>query len=193
MAGRILRADILRVAIELLDRGGLPALVMRRIAAELDVQQSALYWHFRNKQELLAALADQIIDAVAAPTSTGWPSRLEELCGNLRAELLEHKDGADLVATAFAFRLGAGEAIRRFEGELDRAGLSTQEAQTAASVLLHYVLGYTTNEQQHRQAADLGALDPQSMPHDRTPFGTEDFLRGVRLVVRGIGPAAADG
>ena len=188
MAGRILRADIVDAAVSILDRGGLPALAMRRIAAELDVQQSALYWHFANKQELLAALADRILEATAAPTASDWPDRIAELAIALRATLLEHKDGADLVATAYAFGLGADAAVQPFLDELTAAGLAAADAATAASVLLHFVLGYTTGEQQHHQATALHALDSGRMPHGRDPFGPEDFQRGVQLIVRGIRP-----
>jgi len=45
----------------LLDELGLPDLTMRRLASTLEVQPSALYWHFPNKQALLASVADQII------------------------------------------------------------------------------------------------------------------------------------
>jgi len=47
-------------------------------------------------------------------------------------------------------------------------------------VLLYFVLGYTTDEQQHQQAATIGAikyhLDGEAASDDR-------FVRGVRLIV----------
>ena len=68
-AGRIRRVqspklspdDVVTAALDILDRQGLPDLTMRRVASALDVQASALYWHFPNKQTLLAALADRIV------------------------------------------------------------------------------------------------------------------------------------
>ncbi|MGZ8727117.1 MAG: TetR/AcrR family transcriptional regulator, partial [Aeromicrobium sp.] len=44
------RTDIVERAIGVLDQYGLADLSMRRIAAELGVQPSALYHHFANKQ-----------------------------------------------------------------------------------------------------------------------------------------------
>src|SRR5258708_1968452 len=46
---------------------------MRRLARELDVTPGALYWHFANKQQLLGAVADEVLrpacaDAVAQLT-----------------------------------------------------------------------------------------------------------------------------
>ncbi|PRZ43694.1 TetR family transcriptional regulator [Antricoccus suffuscus] len=187
MAGTITRADILGGALSLLDSGGLPALAMRRIAAEFGVQQSALYWHFNSKQELLAGLADHILDHVAAVEGATWQERITDLSLSLRTELLAHKDGAELVATAFAFKLGSKALFRSFADELSRAGLVPEDAETAASVLLHFVLGYTTNEQQHWQAADLGAISGEDTLDDDLgrQFSTDRFVRGVALILAG--------
>lgn len=72
-------ADIVDAAIEVLDRQGLPALSMRRIADALGIQASALYWHFPDKQTLLAAVSERILrgsdDAIApeGPDTTKSP------------------------------------------------------------------------------------------------------------------------
>ena len=55
------RSDVIDRAIAVLDEYGLESLTMRRLAAELGVQPSALYHHVPNKQSLLAAIADEII------------------------------------------------------------------------------------------------------------------------------------
>lgn len=189
MAARsIRRAEILRVAVSILDSGGIPALAMRRIANELGIQQSALYWHFDSKQELLAGLADQILEHLAPPVGQVWQERVTDLALTLRSRLLTHRDGAELVATVFAFRLGATGPLRGFAGELIQAGLTREDAETAASVLLHFVLGFTTNEQQHAQAARLGAIDAESDAGDDLgrQFTTDRFVRGVAIIVAGV-------
>lgn len=62
------REGIVDVALRLLDAYGLPDLTMRRLASELGVQPSALYWHVESKQALLASLADRIV-AEASPAA----------------------------------------------------------------------------------------------------------------------------
>lgn len=67
------RGDVLDGAMAILDEFGLPDLTMRRLATALGVQPGALYWHFPNKQTLLGALADKILEDVDAPvTAPGW-------------------------------------------------------------------------------------------------------------------------
>ncbi len=184
MTGSLTRAGIVDVALELLADGGLHALAMRRIATELGVQQSALYWHFENKQQLLGAVADRIVAPIARPAAGDRSARIETLGSRLREELLRYPDGAELAASAYAFRLGAQQPFQRFADELVDGGLTLDDAEAAASVLVHFVFGYTADEQQRRQAAALGAIE-----HDHASDATtvaDRFSRGLRLILRGV-------
>lgn len=185
MPDKITPDDIVGVALELLGRGGLHALAMRRIASELGVQQSALYWHFDDKQHLLAAVADELVAPVEGSRSGDWRVRVETLGVRLRRELLRYPDGAELVATAFAFRLGGRRPFRQFADELARCGSSAEDADIAARVLVHFVLGFVTDEQQHRQATALGAIEDRRASERDAP-ADERFAQGLRLIVAGV-------
>lgn len=186
MADRLTREDIVEAALTLLATGGLHALAMRRIAGELGVQQSALYWHFGSKQLLLAAVAERVVEPVDTSRDAPWSHQVIELGTRLRAALLAYPDGAELVATVLAFRLGADQPVLRVTEILRSGGLEVADAEVAASVLVHFVLGYTTDEQQHRQAAALGAIE-----HDAMAPGSADdrFTRGLDLIVAGMSSA----
>ncbi|MBN3821866.1 TetR family transcriptional regulator, partial [Paraburkholderia sp. Se-20369] len=58
---RLTRDTVLRAALDLLDEVGIDALSTRRLAERLGVQSPTLYWHFRNKGELLEAMSDAIM------------------------------------------------------------------------------------------------------------------------------------
>ncbi|HYZ66853.1 MAG TPA: helix-turn-helix domain-containing protein, partial [Mycobacterium sp.] len=62
------KRDVVDAATTLLDSHGIADLTMRRLARELNVSPGALYWHFANKQELLGAVADRILDGVRSAT-----------------------------------------------------------------------------------------------------------------------------
>ena len=103
------RSDVLAHAVTLLDTHGLSALTMRRLGSELDVQPSAIYHHFASKQELLAAVADEILARGARPrTAVEWPDRLREVCTELRLAMLACTDGADVVARILALGVSDG-------------------------------------------------------------------------------------
>ncbi|MFT5026700.1 MAG: TetR/AcrR family tetracycline transcriptional repressor [Ilumatobacter sp.] len=186
MTDRITQADIVNTALQLLADGGLHALAMRRIATELGVQQSALYWHFDNKQHLLAAVADRVVAAVLLPVEGDWSERIESLASRLRRELLRYPDAAELVATVFAFRLGAQQPFQQFINELVRGRLAPDDAAIAASVLVYFVFGYATDEQQHHQAATLGAIQPDLEDPHAAKTADDRFLRGLRLIMGGV-------
>lgn len=155
---RYRRADIVERAIGLLDQIGLDALSMRRLAADLGVQPSALYHHFAGKQELLGALADEILSRGRRPTEVvTWQDELRLVCVELRDTMLRHRDGAALVSTVRAAGVGGDEPVRRMCAALAWNGADDELARVGARTLFHYVYGHVVDEQ--AQGADSTAPD----------------------------------
>lgn len=177
------REDVVDRALLVLDRHGLPDLTMRRLATELGVQPSAIYHHFADKQTLLAAVADQILERGARPLPEGaWDDRARAACLVLRDACLAWRDGAEVVATARAFGLG-GAAPHAGLVEVLGEGLGDEElAATAARTLVHFVLGHATDEQLRRQAGSAGALEADDLERDFTA----EVTTGVDLVLAGL-------
>jgi TetR/AcrR family transcriptional regulator, tetracycline repressor protein len=179
------RADVVEQALGVLDAYGLGDLTMRRLGAELGVQPSALYHHFANKQMLLAAVADEILahgrrPAPGAGAPVAWDERVVARCHELRDALLAYRDGAEVVATVYAFGLGARAPYDDLLAALREAGLADALAVSATRTLLHFVFGHTADEQTHLQAGSAGAIADGPREHD-------DFGIGLALVVDGIG------
>ncbi|MDI5967207.1 TetR/AcrR family transcriptional regulator C-terminal domain-containing protein [Streptantibioticus silvisoli] len=63
------RETVVDAALELLDEVGLDALTTRALTGRLGVRPGALYWHVRDKRELLTAVAERIMDEVFAPAT----------------------------------------------------------------------------------------------------------------------------
>lgn len=165
------RESVVRTALALLDEVGLADLSMRRIAARLDVQPSALYWHVANKQELLADLADRITATV--------PNGAEGVLATARAlrdALFAYRDGAELVLSTYALQLGSAQARDALIAALRAEGAADAEDRGAA--LLHFVLGHATLVQQRMHADSYGAL-PASGEVDVTAGLDRVFDLGV--------------
>jgi AcrR family transcriptional regulator len=175
---RYRRADVVSRAIEALDDYGLADLTMRRLGTELGVQPSALYHHFANKQTLLAAVADELLARADWPTEGEWVDLVGAICVTLRDTLLAWRDGAELVATVWAFGLGASTPYERLVAALSAGGLEPL-APVAARTLLHYVYGHAVDEQTHLQAASAGAIDDD-------PRSESDFGAGLEMIIAGI-------
>ncbi len=165
------RADVVEAALRVLDDHGLEFCSMRRVAAALDVQPSALYHHVPNKQTLLALMADEIVARVRGedpPT----------LCRSLRRALLSIRDGADVVATALAFRLGASELEARLAGMAGGDGART---------LLLYTFGQAQATQTQLQAQAVGALEPSGTLDELEAELERAFDNGIAIILRGLG------
>jgi TetR/AcrR family transcriptional regulator, tetracycline repressor protein len=187
------KRDVVDAATAILDNYGIADLTMRRLARELDVTPGALYWHFANKQQLLGAVADRILEpALAEPSSTSWRTswrdRIGSACERLRDALLSHSDGAELVSASFA--AGQSQAmtrvLERVGGAATKAGVEPEQAELAARTVIYYVLGFTADEQSRLQwdAAGAEMADGQSVLA-ADPSGR--FAFGLRLLVDGIG------
>ena len=145
---RLDRAKIVAAALELAREGGTAALSMRRVAGRLDVDVAALYWHFRNKEELLAEVAEAAAARVdLAPPSTGsWDDRVFALCRALLEQLRAHPElglqaGASPWTTPFNARANGLLVELLAEG-----GLQGEQLLLAAQALLHQVTALAQSE-----------------------------------------------
>lgn len=171
------RGDVVRHALGVLDQYGLADLSMRRLAADLGVQPSALYWHVPNKQTLLAAVADEVLRDMTLPEPTGeWRSDALDAAHALRTTLLAHRDGAELVATAYA--LGMGE-VSPAAGLVGAFG----DRSDAVEALLYFILGFVQAEQ----------LRGEAVRHGATSSGVANgaFDAGLALILAGAAAFAS--
>lgn len=185
---------IITAAIEILDTYGLADMTMRRVATQLGVAPGALYWHVANKQELISAIATTILAPAldsgvpAAAPGADPAAPAAKACQNLRAALLSHRDGAELVGAAISQPVSSIRS--RIEAQLARSlgplQLEAAETNLGARTLLHQILGATSLEQAGRQH-DL------AQDSDRAGAGTErrgepgaEFTAGVALILSGL-------
>lgn len=167
------RADLVSAGLRVLHEHGLEQCSMRRVAAELQLQPSALYHHVANKQTLLSLMADEIVRGVDG-------SDARAVCLTLRESLLAVRDGAEVVAAASAFRLGASAV----EGRLARlVGID------GARTLLLYTFAHAQATQTQLQASALGALpaSPGVPGPAPDPDPEAAFERGIGIILSGLG------
>ncbi|KDN16124.1 TetR/AcrR family transcriptional regulator C-terminal domain-containing protein [Amycolatopsis rifamycinica] len=92
------RRQITEAALALLDEVGLAELSTRRLAARLGVSSPTLYWHIKDKAQLLDLLAEAVCaDAFDIDATKPWRNQLEEGLRQFRALLLKHRDAATLL------------------------------------------------------------------------------------------------
>ncbi|WP_033441859.1 TetR/AcrR family transcriptional regulator C-terminal domain-containing protein [Saccharothrix sp. NRRL B-16314] len=162
MTKGLTRERIITAALELLDDQGMDALTVRALASRLDVRAPALYWHVRNKQELLDEMATEVMRRVssafaAIPPGDGWRDDLTAYARVLRSEYLLHRDGARIFSGT---RITDPDVVRMKEPLFERwtaAGWKPVDADDAVDVVTAFVVGFVIEEQERRQST---ATDP---------------------------------
>ena len=177
---RLSKDVVVQRGLALADAEGLDALTIRRLATELGVTPMALYWHFRNKEELLAALGDQVwreldtdID-LAAP----WYVQMRGLLASLLHILRSHPAASQLILEGEKQSYAALVAIETALGVLHRGGFDAEHATEIArsalwtGLMLVMSEGFKPGlteaervEEQRLARVRLALLPPGRFPH----------------------------
>ncbi len=147
---RVDRTSIVSATIALLDERGLDDLSMYAIAARLGVRQPALYHHFQHKAEILAAVADEILDRwhtgrLPQPDEQ-WRDFLVRNARSMRRAMLSVRDGARLIATSGPRAPNLANAVAQI-GFLEQQGFSGTTAILAFIAVSRYTIGATLEQQ----------------------------------------------
>jgi AcrR family transcriptional regulator len=173
------REQIVDAALRVVDDEGLDALSMRRLGAELGVGATTVYWHVRDKDQLLALVVDRIIgEAIAeTPRVEGWREQLTETARRFRSAFGRHRNVAAIMgeqATVGAKTLAAVEGI---VGSLRAAGFEGPKLVLASVTVFDWASAFVVFEARQRtQAGPTEAEMPSALaevlrrlPADRFP------------------------
>lgn len=165
--------------IALLDEQGPDALTFRRIGAWLGVDPTAVYRHFRDKDELVLAVADRLIARSLEDftPSEHWRDTLRDMLVRSRTVYLAHPEAAVLSAARTTRRPAEMAAVEILLGTLADAGFPPDEAVKHYRALVDFVLAWAGFEAQYLtldQAARSGdeaawAREYAGAPADRYP------------------------
>jgi AcrR family transcriptional regulator len=199
------RERVLNAAVALADGGGIAALTMRKLAAELGVEAMSLYHHFSNKDEILDGILDVVAAEIELPDDGDWKQSTRTRAVSAQDALGRHVWAGAL----WVSRLNLGPARMRYMdaalATFRKAGFSEDLTHHAYHVVENHVLGYTL--QLLSFGVDMDNLDdlgdqflrdlpadeyPDLATHVRQhlvePVETEEteFEFGLRLILDGI-------
>jgi TetR/AcrR family tetracycline transcriptional repressor len=142
------RDRILATAEQLIERDGPGSLSMRKLADQLGIAPTTIYWHVGNQDALVQGLVDRFAAALAVPAPRGdtTEERLQSIAGRLRAGLLSRPCLLELL-------LDDGRLIELYVPardlclqELRAAGVEDVEAIRAVRALLICISGFVWSE-----------------------------------------------
>jgi AcrR family transcriptional regulator len=200
---------IVEAAIEILDAGGESALTFRALAARLATGAGAIYWHVANKNDLLAATADDVIARVVTEAAGGPGPR--EAIRAIASGVFDAIDAHPWVGAQLSREPWQSAVLQIFEGvggQLQALGVPEDARFDCASALLSYILGlagqYAAGARLLPPDTDRSAflatvaarwarLDPERYPFVRQVAAQlpahddrEQFLAGIDLILSGI-------
>jgi TetR/AcrR family tetracycline transcriptional repressor len=175
------RELIVERALDIADAETLEAVTIRRLGQEFGVTPMALYWHVKNKDELLDAMGDRLFTGLRYDTApdTPWDDQLADVVRALVTALRGHPGAREL---AFRRILACLEGQRLAEHTfalLRRAGFTRRQTADIATHALQTAImlisaepgaepGYSEEETAARLAAKRAAVE--ALPADDFPY-----------------------
>jgi AcrR family transcriptional regulator len=134
------RARVVAAALDLVQKDGLDALSMRTLAERLHIKAASLYWHVRDRDELLALLGAALLAEVGSSgRPLEWRADALAVCTALERLTARRRD-AGRILLAVPDALDHSHAHATLSGILRKAGLAPAEAFETASMMLAAVL-----------------------------------------------------
>lgn len=173
------REAVVQAALAMLDTVGVDGLSMRALADRLDVKAASLYWHLRDKEQLLELVAEAVIDRVTVPISPpSWRAQVTAACDELAQFLGEHRAAAAVVLTCLPV-VQRSRLARDIARILAAEGLQTAESAAFALVAEAAASAFVTpHPDVHRRGGQVMTLAIDS--------------GSWRVLVRAAAPGAAD-
>lgn len=146
-------------ALELVQAEGPAALTMRRLATELDVATTTIYWHVGSRDELITEIIRHQSQQLAARPITGTTPRDRVMSAATRIweSAIEHR-----AITSLAHQSGSSSLLQHplevaLAAELEAADISGPAAALALRSILASITGFLV----------LALRDETSIPEDR--------------------------
>jgi TetR/AcrR family tetracycline transcriptional repressor len=197
--------EIVGEARRMIERGGLTSLSMRKLAGELGVAPTAIYWHVGGREELLGRVLDAMI-AEQPPIEVAGSTARERVRSIARS--VRRQVRATPVLRQLAIELGRTAELAvptqaALARELTAAGLAGDELASTTQTILYTVGGFILLDvmlgqrlagapRAHElwQDLDTGGLDPGFLRSMREPPDEDAvFERALDALLDALVPA----
>lgn len=171
--GALDRAHLTKHLLRLAKRVGVSRVTMRELAAEAGTAASSVYYHVRDKRELLDLLIESVLAQIDVPSDGDWETRLIGLYASAWKALVDVPGIAALLqehphtAAATAMDRASREVLRE-------SGLDAEHFEAAHAALYIHLLGSVQLEHTRRAGGAAGGQSDKA------------FAYGLRLILAGL-------
>jgi TetR/AcrR family tetracycline transcriptional repressor len=170
--GQLNAERIVQESIIILNKEGIIQLTMRKLADTLGIRAASLYYHVKDKSELLQLIAEDICSKIHIPDpKLPWHEQLLLTMNEYRSVLMTVRDSAEILLDTVPFtpkRLYLIDTIYRI---FLNAGLPPEEVQIVSAAINNYVLCFVMDEMKILNAARDHGITVEEL----TAYGTEMF------------------
>lgn len=156
------RSDVISAAITLIERDGLEALTMRRLAAALDCAPMSLYTHVRNRGDLIDAIVEQLIEQLELAPLQGddWQQVIRHTLHAYRELAVRLPGSFELLALAPYGSSPVAPHLKNVVVALEQAGLAPDPARQILSIVDAYASGFLVVWARSRGHANTSSPEP---------------------------------
>lgn len=152
--GPLNRDRVLHAALQMVDEGGIESLSMRKLGQALGVAGMALYNHVANKDEILSALVEMVLNEFELPSAgDDWEGAIRRLAISAHGALLRHPWACSLILSSI-LRPGQLRYMESIMRTLRDAGFSREATYHAYHAIDSHILGFTLWQLGHGMPAD---------------------------------------
>jgi AcrR family transcriptional regulator len=170
-APSLTRRQVADAAVRLADTGGIEAVSMRRVAAELEVGTASLYRYVDSKDELYDLMVDTVEGEDGPPPVLHGAWRRDVIAYARRTRALMHRHPW-LVSLAARPSFGPNSLAWTEHGlaAMDDLHLGADDSFLAAETIISFIRGFVSRELADRQALSRAGVDARDWAETITPY-----------------------
>jgi len=206
---RFTTEEIRTTALAIVDRDGLDALTMRRLAAALGTGPMTIYNYVDDRTGLEALVVDAVAATIEIPRPTNdWLLDVRAVATAMWAAVRQHPAAIPLILTRRAATISSLSAAEPLVDALRRGGLEGQQLLASFRTVTGFVMGIAqaelagplsapTDSDTRTAAERIATLSGDDFPNlaalahiGASSDPTSDFDRGLEIVLTGLGALA---
>lgn len=203
------KEQIVLKAIEIADNGGLNAMSMRKLAAELNVQAMSLYYHFKTKDDLISNMVEKLVVQIDSCDSDGtisynWRTIMKNRALSAKTLFQKHLWLPYVIDSQVQSGVNRLEYLNSYLGVLRKAGFPIDKSLKVTSLIDSYIYGFckqlTHVSDNDKSPEELAGEFSSNFDSTSYPYLTEatilmmengynaddDFLFGLNVILDGI-------
>ncbi|WP_158540644.1 TetR/AcrR family transcriptional regulator [Romboutsia weinsteinii] len=186
---RLTKSLIVSTGIDILNEDGIDKLSMRVIARKLNVSATSIYWHFKNKSELLLSISEYICQQISqSTTKESDEDLLIDLIIQYRLVLKSIRDSVEIMQMTPPITPSRLELIKNINKLILNLGVKEEDVFISSTLINNYVLSFVSDEKNFCfENVDESDTLFRNLGIVNTNLDLEvEFMKGLKIILNGI-------